>query len=59
MRTIHLNLMMQKVCRVVQMIIKHKGFHIMCIFKKIDKKKVALAVELSIIMIIIIMIINF
>ena len=39
MRTIHLNLMMQKVCRVVQMIIKHKGFHIMCIFKKIDKKK--------------------
>ena len=49
MRTINLNLMMQKGSRVVQMIIAHKSFHIFYIFIKMRaKNKVALAVELSI-----------
>ena len=34
MRTINLNLMMQKGSRVVQMIIAHKSFHIIYIFKR-------------------------
>ena len=41
MRTINLDLIMQKGSRVVQMIIAHKSFHIIFIL-------VALAVELSI-----------
>ena len=49
MRTTNLNLMMRKGSRVVQMIIAHKSFHIIYIFKKMrSKNKVALAVELSI-----------
>ena len=34
MRTINLDLMMQKGSQVVQMIIAHKGFHIINIFKR-------------------------
>ena len=34
MRTTNLNLMMQKGSRVVQMIIAHKSFHIIYIFKR-------------------------
>ena len=49
MHTANLNLMMQKSSQVVKMIIAHKSFHIIYIFKRLDKKiKVALAVELSI-----------
>ena len=48
MRTINLNLMTQRGSRVVQMIIAHKSFHIIYIFKNESKSKVALAVELSI-----------
>ena len=42
MRTIKLDLLMQKGSRVVQMIIAHKGFHI-----KRKVKKVAIEVEIS------------
>ena len=38
MRTTNLNLMMQKGSRVVQMIIAHKSFHIIYIFKRLDQK---------------------
>ena len=49
MRTTNLNLMMQKGCRVVQMLIAHKRFDIIYIFKRWGaKNKVALAVEFSI-----------
>ena len=49
-RTINLNLMIQKGSRVIQMIIAHKSFfYIFYIFKRRDQKnKVALSVELSI-----------
>ena len=39
MRTRHLNLIMQKGSRVVQMIIAHKRFHIIYIFKIREQKK--------------------
>ena len=48
MRTINLNLMMQKGIRVVQMITAHKSFLIFTYLKDESKIKVALAVELSI-----------
>ena len=38
MRTTNLNLKMQKGSRVVQMIIAHKSFHIIYIFKRRDQK---------------------
>ena len=38
MRTANLNLMMQKSSQVVKMIIAHKSFHIIYIFKRLDKK---------------------
>ena len=37
MRTTNLNLMMQKGSRVVQMIIAHKSFHIIYIFKRLEQ----------------------
>ena len=48
MRTINLNLIMQKGSRVVQMIIAHKSFHIFTSLKDESKNKVALAVALNI-----------
>ena len=49
MRTTNWNLMMQKNSWVIQMIIAHQSFHIINIFKMRSKNKVALAVELSIV----------
>ena len=37
MRTINLNLMMQKRSRVVQMITAHKSFHIIYIFERLEQ----------------------
>ena len=48
MRTKNLNLIMQKVSRVVHMMITHTNFHIFSYLKDEIKNKVALAVELSI-----------